>query len=390
MESYLRRWNWLYFAEHNKALATSLLVLGTLIVFTLLFELVLAVLKNRMRKSDYRLPELVRKYCYTPGVLVFIGLGMVVLLPLAPLPRDWVGPVNRFLAIYQIGTIAFLIIRVFSVVREMLYARYAAKASISEVRSRAALTQYKIFERIATFVIVTLAIIFALMTFESVRQFGAGLLASAGVVGIIVGFAAQRSIGTLFAGIQIAVAQPIRLDDVVVVEGEWGRIEEINLTYVIVALWDERRMVVPITNFIDKPFTNWTRNSSNITGIVLLLVDYATPVEEMRAHFLKIIAASTLWDRRKAILQVTGQTDRVMEIRMLVSAENADVLFDLRCEMREKMVAWMVETFPNLLPRGRVTNLDLHKDEGEQAPLTGDSFTPTDTQREEEGDKRNS
>lgn len=358
MESYLRRWNWLYFAEHNQALATSLVVLAVVIVFTLLFELVFMALRNRMRRSDFRLPDLVRKYCYLPGLMVFIGFGMVVLIPMSPLPRDWIGPVNKFLAIYQIGTIAFLLIRVLAVVREVFYARYATKNAISEVRSRAALTQYKIFERIGSYIIVILAIIFALMTFESVRQFGAGLLASAGVVGIIVGFAAQRTIGTVLAGIQIAVAQPIRLDDVVVVEGEWGRIEEITLTYVVVALWDERRLVLPITQFIEKPFFNWSRHGNNISGTVFLLVDYATPVEDMRAHFLKIIGESTLWDKRKAVMQVTGQTDRVMEVRLLVSAATADALFDLRCELREKMIGWMTVTYPNLLPRGRVTNLD--------------------------------
>lgn len=219
--------------------------------------------------------------------------------------------------------------------------------------ARAAHTQVRAFGNIARFTIWLLAVSFVLMTFESVRRIGLSLLASAGLAGVVLGFAAQRSIATVVAGVQIALTQPIRIDDVVIVEGEWGRIEEIRLTYVVVRIWDLRRLIVPITYFIENPFQNWTRTSADILGAVAIHVDYSLPIDEVRAEFRRILESSPLWDGKVCSLQVTDATDRTMVIRPLCSARNSSDAWDLRCEVREKLIAFVRKHHPTCLPRLR-------------------------------------
>ncbi|MFC7552462.1 mechanosensitive ion channel family protein [Pseudoroseomonas wenyumeiae] len=193
----------------------------------------------------------------------------------------------------------------------------------------------------------------ALMTFDGVRQYGVSLLASAGAAGIVLGLALQPVLKNLVAGVQLAVTQPIRLEDAVIVEGEWGNVEEITSTYVVVRLWDWRRMVLPLSYFIEKPFQNWTREGASLIGTALIYVDYTAPVTAMRAKLEEIARASPLWDRRVVNMQVTNLRPDTMEIRMLVSASNAGRTFDLRCEVREKMIAFLQAEYPWALPRGR-------------------------------------
>jgi small-conductance mechanosensitive channel len=197
------------------------------------------------------------------------------------------------------------------------------------------------------------------MTFEKVHQIGVSILAYAGIAGIIVGFAAQRSISTLIAGIQIAITQPIRIDDVVIVENEWGRIEEITLTYVVVRIWDQRRLIVPITFFIESPFQNWTRESAEILGTVFMYVDYRAPIDELRSELERIVAETSLWDKRVAKIQVTNTTDKAIELRALVSAENSSNAWELRCTVREKLISFLQQNYPECLPMVRV---ELEKD----------------------------
>jgi small-conductance mechanosensitive channel len=192
-----------------------------------------------------------------------------------------------------------------------------------------------------------------LMVFDSVRQFGASILASAGIAGIVVGFAAQKSIATLLAGFQIALTQPIRVDDVVIVENEWGRIEDITLTYVVVRIWDLRRLVVPITYFIEQPFQNWTRSSADILGTVFLHVDYSMPLDALRAELTRILTASPYWDGKVNVLQVTEAREQTLQIRALASAADASLAWDLRCEIRERLVSFVQRNYPESLPRLR-------------------------------------
>jgi small-conductance mechanosensitive channel len=365
MPDYLQRWSWRYFAQHNQALATALAIVLALMLFYGIYQLVFLILRNRIRRDNFFLFEALRRHTYAPGLWVFFGLGLVAATPLLPIPVQWGNAINRFLYIYQIFCVSWLLIRILTAFRDFVTHRYSTQGALVDgVRARTLFTQYRIFERIATVFIVILGVIGALITFEEVRQLGVSLLASAGVLGIIVGFAAQRSIATVLAGIQLAVSQPIRLGDTVVIENEWGIVEEITLTYVVIKLWDDRRLIVPINYFIEKPFTNWSRNSSEILGPVMLLADYATPVSDLRVAFYDFVSKSQYWDKRRAVMHVVGVTDRVMELRMTVSAQNAEALFELRCEVREKMIAFMAARYNELLPRGRVVSMDPPKDSG--------------------------
>ncbi|MCA9395767.1 MAG: mechanosensitive ion channel, partial [Candidatus Omnitrophica bacterium] len=205
-----------------------------------------------------------------------------------------------------------------------------------------------------TVIIVVLTVAMMMMTFGSIRQVGMSILASAGVFGIVIGFSAQKTLGNLIAGIQIAIAQPMRLDDVVIVEGEWGWIEEINLTYVVVRIWDQRRLIVPISQFIEKPFQNWTRTTAQILGTVFIYTDYTAPVDKIRQKLTEILNQSSDWDRQVNSLQVTNATEKTVEIRALMSASTSPKAWDLRCEVREKLIQFLQEEYPQHLPQLRV------------------------------------
>ena len=220
--------------------------------------------------------------------------------------------------------------------------------------ARKHVTQTRILQRAAVIGIGIISVGLALMTIGAVRQWGVSLLASAGVVGIIAGLALQPVLTNLLAGIQIALTQPIRIDDAVIVENEWGNVEEITATYVVVKLWDWRRMILPLSYFIEKPFQNWTRETSRLIGSAMLYVDYEAPMDRLRTELERICRASPNWDGDVINLQVTDITDRVAQVRCLASARSAPVAFDLRCEIREKLMAFMRDECPEALPRDRV------------------------------------
>jgi small-conductance mechanosensitive channel len=234
-------------------------------------------------------------------------------------------------------------------------------ASQDNLKARKMYTQMMVFGRLTSIAIGILAFSLILMNFEEFRRIGTGLLASVGVAGIIIGLAAQRTVGTLLAGIQLAIAQPIRLDDVLVVEGEWGRVEEITFTYVVVRIWDSRRLVLPTTYFLEKPFQNWTRVSSDLLGTVYLYLDYGIPLEELRQKLHEFLEASPHWDKRAWALQVTDCSDKAMEVRALMSAKDSGSAWELRCEIREKLLEYLRTTYPDSLPRIR---LERQEDEG--------------------------
>jgi small-conductance mechanosensitive channel len=204
------------------------------------------------------------------------------------------------------------------------------------------------------------------MLFQPVRQLGTSILASAGIAGVVLGFAAQKTLANLFAGIQIAISQPIRIDDIVVVEGEWGRIEDITLTFVTVCIWDRRRLVLPINYFIDKPFQNWTRTSADLLNSVFIHADYMLPVAALRKELKRLLDENPLWDKKAWVLQVTDSTPQTMEIRCLMSSSDASKGWNLKCEIREGLVDFIQHNFPECLPRIRA---DLHRD-GPSPPST--------------------
>lgn len=224
----------------------------------------------------------------------------------------------------------------------------------NNLRARKFYTQFNIIERIAIFVVVLFGLGIALLTFDGVEEIGVSILTSAGIAGIILGLSAQKVFGTIFAGIQIAIAQPIRIDDVVIVEGEWGRIEEIKLTYVVVMIWDKRRLVLPTTYFIEKPFQNWTRNSSDILGTVYIYTDFDLPIEKLRKELTRLLNSTDLWDRKVNVIQVTDMTEKTMELRALMSAKDAPTAWDLRVYARENLLKFIKENYPGSLPRTRL------------------------------------
>ena len=222
------------------------------------------------------------------------------------------------------------------------------------LHARRIATQTRVLSRSATVVILIAGIATALMTFPGARQLGASLLASAGVLGIVGGLAAKPVFANLIAGVQLALAQPIRIDDVLIVEGEWGKVEEITGTYVVLKIWDERRMIIPLQWFIENPFQNWTRTGANILGTVFLYVDHATPIAPLRAEAERLVKTFPEWDGRVFAVQVTDAKERTIEVRVLVSAGNSGKAFDLRCKMREALLAFLAREYPQALPVLRV------------------------------------
>lgn len=221
------------------------------------------------------------------------------------------------------------------------------------LHARRVLTQTRVLSRTAMGMLLVAGLSFMLMTFPGVRQLGASLLASAGVAGLVIGLAAKSVFSNLIAGLQIALSQPIRIDDVLVVTGEWGRVEEITGSYVVLRLWDQRRLIVPLQWFIENPFENWTRRSADILGTVLLWVDYTLPLAPLRAEAQRVCEASPDWDRRVCKLQVTDASERGMQLRVLVSSASSGQNFDLRCQLREALIAFIADQHPDSLPRLR-------------------------------------
>jgi small-conductance mechanosensitive channel len=234
-----------------------------------------------------------------------------------------------------------------------LYLRRFTVESVDDLLARKHVTQVRILKRAVNTLIVVVTLSAVLMTFEPVRQYGVSLFASAGVAGLVVGLAARPMLSNLIAGIQIATTQPIRIDDQVIVENESGRIEEITSTYVVIRLWDLRRLIVPLSHFIEKPFQNWTRETTNLIGSVFLYVDFTAPVEVIRGKLLEIVQASKLWDGEVAKLQVTDAKESGIELRALASARTAGDAFDLRCEIREQLIFFLQKEYPSALPRAR-------------------------------------
>ncbi|MCC5813977.1 MAG: mechanosensitive ion channel [Leptospira sp.] len=260
---------------------------------------------------------------------------------------------NHFKQILVIIGITWFWIRSVSVGRDYLLSKYDITKE-DNLQARKVVTQIRVMRQILNVLILIISFSAILMSFESIRQFGLSLLASAGVAGIIMGFAAQKSIANIFAGLQIAITQPIRLDDVVIFEGEWGRIEEITLTYVVVKIWDERRLIVPISQFIERPFQNWTRVSADILGTIFFYLDYSVPLDVLRKELTRIVENHPNWDKRVCGIQVTNCTNTTMEVRALISAKDASKAWDLRCDIREQLLVFLQKKYPHSLPTFRV------------------------------------
>jgi len=282
----------------------------------------------------------------------FILLALSFVLPIAPVDPLMADEIHKLMIAGLILLIGWVALLAFNMAAD----RYAGRLQLGDANNllaRKAVTQVKMLKVIGGCLIITLAIAFALMTFDSVRQFGISLFASAGIAGLAVGIASRSILANLFAGLQLALTQPIRIDDAIVVENEWGIVEELTSTYVVIRLWDLRRLIVPLSYFIEKPFQNWTRDSTQILGTVFIHVDYATSAQRLREKLMEIVKASKFWDKQMASLQVTDANENTVQMRALVSAANADAAWDLRCEVREKLIAFLQSEYTNALPRRR-------------------------------------
>lgn len=300
---------------------------------------------------------------FIPLLLLNISLGLMVL-------NDTLrSQLNRLLEISLTITFSLILIRTIKVLEDYFYHKYDLNKE-DNLKERKIRTQLQFIRKFVVALIVLVTVALVLLSFDSMRKIGTGLLTGVGVGGIIIGFAAQKSLGNLLAGFQIAFTQPMRIDDVLIVEGEWGRVEEITLTYVVVNIWDQRRLILPITYFIEKPFQNWTRVSAQLLGTVFLYLDYTIPIPPLREELTRLLINHPLWDKRVNVVQVTDNKEHTIEVRFLMSARNSSQAFDLRCDVREQMIAFIRDNYPESLPK---TRLEYKDKPDEIRPLPADA-----------------
>ena len=331
------------------SLAVLAVVIGRLVATTCL-----KALARWAKRTNTTVDDAIARHFPRPLRWLLPVVALDAVLPLLAQSPATEAFVHHCLVIAILVCSGWLVFASVKVLTDVIGDRYSLDKA-DNLRARAVQTQINGFRNIAGFVIVLMTLAFVLMTFQRVRELGAGILASAGLAGIVLGFAAQKSIATVLAGVQIAITQPIRVDDVVIVEGEWGRIEEITLTYVVIKIWDLRRLIVPISYFLERPFQNWTRVSADILGTVFLQVDYGVSLAELRAELGRLLSASPLWDGKVSNLVVTECGEKTMTVRALMGARDASDAWDLRCQVREGLIAFLASRQPGSLPRQRLS-----------------------------------
>lgn len=346
---------------HIQPWAWNLIIVVFAVAIGLVIKLVIkALLHYRKKRSDYSLFGSIIIHV-GPSLNHFVPLMMLnLLLPLTEMDQRFYALFSRITEIALIISFAVLLMNSIKIFEDYVYHVYDLNKE-NNLKERKIRTQLQFVRKLMMTLIVFIAIAIILLSFDSVRKIGAGLLTGVGIGGIIIGFAAQRSLSNFLAGFQLAFTQPLRIDDVLVVEGEWGRVEDITLTYVVLNIWDQRRLILPINYFIEKPFQNWTRTTSEILGTVFLYVDYNTPVDALRQELDRLLDKNKLWDKRVKVIQVTDAKDHTIELRVLISASNSSKAFDLRCYIRENLIKFLKDNYPESLPVNRV----LLKDPGE-------------------------
>jgi small-conductance mechanosensitive channel len=328
------------------------LVLGIAAALALVFHRAIVAGVRRLLRDRHPYLRLFLGRTRAHSRMVLLVLAIALAMPAAPLPPQIRSVLAHLLLLAVIILIAWAVIIAIGMASEIYLMRFRLDVA-DNLLARKHVTQIRILRRTLDTLVVVVATGAALMTFEPVRQYGVSLFASAGVAGLVVGLAARPMLTNLIAGVQIAMTQPIRIEDAVLVENEFGWVEEINATYVVIRLWDWRRLVVPLAHFIEKPFQNWTREGAAIIGSVMLYLDYTAPVERIRTRAKDFVTQSKLWNGQVFNVQVTEARSDTMELRILVSANSAGDAFDLRCEVREKLLDFLQREHPHALPRGR-------------------------------------
>lgn len=336
-----------------------IIVVSAIVIGLVVKTVVKAILNYNKKYTDYSLFRSFILHLSRPMNHFVPILTLNLMVPLMTLDPQYKLMLSRTAGIALMVSFAVVLISAISIFEDYIYHTYDLNKE-DNLKERKIQTQIQFIRKLLGALIVFITIALILLSFDNVRKIGAGLLTGVGIGGIIIGFAAQKSLGNLLAGFQIAFTQPIRIDDVLVVEGEWGRVEDITLTYVVLNIWDQRRLILPINYFIEKPFQNWTRTTSEILGTVFLYLDYNTPVDALREEFDRLLDKSPLWDRRVKVIQVTDAREHTMELRMLVSSSNSSKAFDLRCYIRENLIKFIKDNYPESLPLNRVAvkNID--------------------------------
>lgn len=336
---------------------TSAILVGSITVGLALYSTLFHVISHVSRVKPTTLFSSFERNCRRPLKYAIPLLLLNFGLPFLNAPSAVIYFLDHAFHILFIAVLSWMIISLVPVAEDVVLSRY----NITErdnLGARKIHTQIQVIRKILTAVLTVLAIGYILMRFDQFRRLGAGILASAGLASLIVGLAAQKIFANFLAGIEIAFTQPIRLDDVVVVENEWGRISEITLTYVVVKIWDERDLILPISYFIEKPFQNWTRTSSNMLGTVTMYIDFSVPVDDVRMELDRIVKSSDKWDRRVCSLQVTNMSEHAMELRALVSAYDSSSIWDLRCDVRERLIGFLQKHHPGAFSQIRLNLQD--------------------------------
>jgi small-conductance mechanosensitive channel len=346
------------------------LAVGAVLLALIVHRILFALGRRLARSKGEAFYRLLAQYQEGPTRLFVVLLALLGAIPWLPLAQGTLARLNHAAGLAFIGSIAWLAVATLDTLQDYISHRRALEAP-DNLAARRVRTQVQVLRHIGAVVIIVVALAVMVMTFPNVRHLGESLFASAGLAALIAGLAAKSTLSNLVAGVQIAFSQPIRLDDVVIVEGEWGWIEEITTTYVVVRIWDLRRLVLPISYFIEKPFQNWTRNTADLLGTVFLYVDYTVPVEKVREELHRILESSSLWDKKVWGLQVTNASEHTLELRALMSAPNGPVAFDLRCYVREKLIALLQEQYPQSLPRTRAEVTSYAKHREDASPVNG-------------------
>ncbi len=315
-----------------------------------------SVLAKIAKRTGSNIDDTLVRHLRRPTTLIFPLLVVFFILPFMAIPSDILILIRHTIEIVLIASIGWLVLETLNAFNELAIQRYNMEKA--DIMVRNIRTRIQLLHRISSVVvgIVTLAAI--MMTIPGIRNIGASLFASAGIAGLVVGIAARPMLSNLIAGIQIVLTGPIRIDDTVIVEGEWGWIEEIRTTYVVVRTWDLRRLIVPLSYFIDRPFQNWTRVSPDLIGTIFIYTDYTVPVEEVRQELHQILKSSGIWDGKVWGLQVTNTSERTVELRALMSAPDAQKTWNLRCYVREKLIRFLQEKYPHNLPKIRNVNIN--------------------------------
>lgn len=336
----------------------------------LVYAIAAFVAKRVARRTGSITDDALVRHLRKPAKWILPLLGVFIVLPSLPVAAKVLEPIRHVLVLAIISFFAWMIIALTHVVDEVVTARYRIDTA-DNLAARRVQTQFHVLRRVVVIGVGVVTVSVMLMTFPSIRHLGVSLFASAGVAGLVLGIAMRPTLANLIAGAQIALTQPVRIDDVVIVEGEWGWIEEINTTYVVVRIWDLRRMVLPLSYFIEQPFQNWTRTTAELLGAVFIYADYTVPVDKVRDELRRILDETDLWDRKTWGLQVTNASEHTVELRALMSARDSGTAWNLRCYVREKLLAYLQESHPGCLPKTRA-----------QVDVDGWTGTPAETTAE--------